>query len=507
MKKMRFISWVLLLALLIGTLPAAVSAEDENGAATDAAAEPTSSYAAGTGGLAQIQMQEAVSGDASVTSGCKTLDAAVPVGTSERILKTAKAAFLYEMDTDTVLYMYSPDTRVSPAGMVKLMTALLAVERGDMDKTVTVKESVLDLIDSSYSTAGLLPGEELTMRDLVYLCAVESGNDAAAVIADEIAGSQESFVEMMNRRAEALGCTGTKFVNVHGVDDANQYITVRDLAKIYIAGLKNTEFSTMMSAKKYTVPATNLSPEREISTSNFMQTGDTFGDLRVTGGRTCEDGDLGRGVLFTAHGGGHNILAIVMGSRMEFDDDNGWIISYGNFEEGTILLNYGCDDFNTYQVIAKDGTVAQYPVTGGENQVVAGARTAAAVALPDNVTAGNLLVKTYVSDSALNAPVKKGDVIGMVQVWYGMVCVGQSDLIAMSDVAVSTRETAMQPDLTENVSPDVGGSGMGQLLMVLGLVFLIVIVLAVVVYAYNMIRGAMIRSRRNRRRRNRRRTH
>ena len=130
---------------------------------------------------------------------------------------TAKAVVLYEMNTDTLVYAYQPDLRISPTGIVKVLTALIALEEGNLDDVVTVRRSTLDSVSPGAVSAGLKAGEEISLRDLLYCIMVSSANDACAVVAEHIAGSQQAFVEKMNARAATLGCANTHFTNVHGL--------------------------------------------------------------------------------------------------------------------------------------------------------------------------------------------------------------------------------------------------------------------------------------------------
>jgi len=121
--------------------------------------------------------------DISVTSGCSTLDAQLPLAGDDRILASAGSVILYERNTDTLVYAYRPDDRINPSSMVKIVSALVALEYGSLDDVVTVSRGALDSIPIGSMSAGLKRGEELTLRDLLYCSIVGSANDATAVIA------------------------------------------------------------------------------------------------------------------------------------------------------------------------------------------------------------------------------------------------------------------------------------------------------------------------------------
>jgi D-alanyl-D-alanine carboxypeptidase (penicillin-binding protein 5/6) len=191
--------------------------------------------------------------------------------------------------------------------MVKLMTALVALEKGDLSDEVTVTKRALNLLTAGAATAGLVAGEELTLEQLLYCLMVGSANDAALVIAEHIGGNQDIFVAMMNQKAEELGCTGTHFSNAHGLHDEETYTTARDICRITDAALENEVFRAMFTMESYTVPATNKSEERVLWTTNHMMSTHTrrdYFDSRVTGGKTCvTGGKLHQTVAVRQHAG------------------------------------------------------------------------------------------------------------------------------------------------------------------------------------------------------------
>ena len=130
-------------------------------------------------------------GDAAITSGCVTLDGQKPVYPGGQLLDTAKAVILYERNSDTLVYSWNPDTRLDPSGMNKIMTALLALEKTDPTTVLTVTRTALDSVPVGSMSAKLQKDEKITMLDLLYCMMVGSANDAAAVIAEHISGSQE----------------------------------------------------------------------------------------------------------------------------------------------------------------------------------------------------------------------------------------------------------------------------------------------------------------------------
>lgn len=155
---------------------------------------------------------------------------AVSADTSE-----SYAALFFNVDTREVLYAKNIYDRLYPASTTKLMTALLALEHGNLDSPVTVSQEAITFHENGVSTAKLKAGDSLTVRQLLYALLLPSANDAANVIAEAVGGSVDQFAAMMKEKAQALGATGSHFVNANGLQDENHYTTAYDLYLIFQA--------------------------------------------------------------------------------------------------------------------------------------------------------------------------------------------------------------------------------------------------------------------------------
>lgn len=372
-----------------------------------------------------------------VTNGCATLDAQASLNGGEKILDTAKAVILYELQSDTMVYAWEPDLRVDPSGMNKIMTAMLAIEWGDLDAVVTVTRTALDRVAIGSVSAGLKVGEEITLRDLLYCMMVGSANDAAAVIAEHISGSEPDFVGQMTLRARELGCENTQFMNATGLSHEDQYTTARDLAKITKVALENEFFVELFGAVEYTVPATNKSPERKLVTTNHLMSKATVRDQfdeRFTGGKTGALSTTDRSLISTAEHNGLRYLAVVMSAKGTVTANGLAVKTFGSFEETRALLDYGFGKYAVRQMLDTAQVMEQFSVDGGENDVVGRAAESVNVTLPADANPLDVSYKCVPLASGLKAPIKKGQVIGTVEVWFRGMCVGQSDLLAMHDV-------------------------------------------------------------------------
>jgi D-alanyl-D-alanine carboxypeptidase (penicillin-binding protein 5/6) len=167
---------------------------------------------------------------------------------SDRNPLVSRAALVLDSDTGALLFAKNADQRMYPASTTKVMTAIMAIESGRLDETVTVKRSDTYVVPS---IIGLIPGEEITLRDLVYGLMLRSGNDAARAIARHLAGSQEEFAKAMNERLRELGCRGTHFMNAHGLPHRYHYTTARDLGSIMRHAMSLPEFRVIIASHQY----------------------------------------------------------------------------------------------------------------------------------------------------------------------------------------------------------------------------------------------------------------
>ena len=378
--------------------------------------------------------------DASVTHGCRSINARYPLHSGEPVISYSKSAVLYEINSGTMLFMENPDVTMYPSSLVKVMTALLAMEKGDLDAVVTVTASALAAVPKSAMKVKLKEGEQMTLRDLLYCMIVGSGNDAATVIAEHIGGSQSAFVDMMNKRAKELGCTGTTFVNAHGLHDQRQVSTARDIAKITAKILEQPEYKAIFGTAKYTVPATNTSSARHLVTVNYMIDEEyrfSFYYSKVTGGRTgiTEYGE--RCLVVTAEDDDSSFIGVILGAEAAYRKDNPEQIKrHGSFEDMDKLLDMGFGKYSVNQVLYRGQILDQIHVPNGENDIVVGPVTDLFCTLPEGVTADDLTNRVQMISTSVEAPVKFGDKIAVVQLWYGNVCVAQANVQAMNSAKV-----------------------------------------------------------------------
>lgn len=443
-------------------------------------------------------------GSASITSGCRGIDAQVPLGGSEKFLKTTQSAFVYEQNTGTVIYAFEPDKEVSPGSLAKVLTAIVAIERGKMDDAVTISTAHYNTLPAGALNAKLKQGEVISLEDLLYCMMLGSANDAAISIAEHIAGSESDFATMMNQKAQEIGCTNSVFVNAHGLDVASQHTTARDMAKIVQYAVQNETFVKIFGETKHTVPETNRSDARTIISDNYLiekNRAPKFNDKRVTGGKTSATAASGASLVCTADSNDMKMICVLMGAKREYLE-NGYTVKYfGNFEEILELLKFSYDRYKFCQLYFEGQAMKEFPVANGTNNIVGGPKNSRNAILPIKAGLEHLFVRYEVRNGGLTAPVKKGDQIATVQFWYQNSCVAETELYAMSEVR-STSNPGV--DIQNAATRD--DSNLKDILFFIGIIFLILLIPFSILLIIRTVRRAAVKKRRRLRRKSRRRS-
>ena len=259
----------------------------------------------------------------------------------------AEAAAVMDVSTGTFLYSKNMEEKEYPASITKIMTALVAIENGDLDKKIKFSTDAVYGIEAESSHIGLRPGEKLTLRQALYGLMLESGNDAANGIAENIGGSISDFVQMMNDKAAELGCVNTHFTNAHGLHNEDHYTCARDMALITQAAVKNETLKEIMGTVEYEIPKTNKVKEVRYFLNHQKMLYDSKNGFKYEG---CLGGKTGYteqalNTLVTVAERDETLLICVVLRT------NG---SGKTFTESAQLLDYGFDNFKHTELMLTD---------------------------------------------------------------------------------------------------------------------------------------------------------
>lgn len=234
---------------------------------------------------------------------------------------TAAAGLLVDLDTRTVLWERHADAERAPASLTKMVTAMVALDLARPDSDLAVRSSMTDVIPD---TMGVVPGEQVPLRDLLYGLFLDSGNDAAEVLAQGIV-PRPLFLDLMNRKVRSLGLTGTTFANPTGLDDPGNRSTAYDLAMI--AGYLSAHYPLLMQiagTEDHFIPASGTHKAYEPLNLNKLL------ELYpgATGLKTGLTDDAGGCLAATATRGRHHLVSVILGSDVFFTDSEA-LLDYG----------------------------------------------------------------------------------------------------------------------------------------------------------------------------------
>jgi len=323
----------------------------------------------------------------------------------------AQGAVLLDVNTTRVLAAKNAHQKLPMASTTKIMTALLAIEKGNLKDIVTVSKNAYGVEGSSMY---LNLEEKISLEDLLYGLMLSSGNDAAIAIAEHIGGSVEGFANMMNARASELGCVNTNFVTPNGLHDQNHYTTAYDLGLIAAAAMRNDAF-------------------REIVKTQYHQT--TTGDIKRTlknknkilwqyeGGNGVKTGftkAAGRCLVFSAEREEHAIVGVVLNCPDMWND-------------AMALMDYGFENYEWKTFVTEGQTIRQIGVHQGMQERVE-VIAQKSISVPLRRDEQNAVQLRLQCPDQLSAPVMAGQVVGTLEVHCDGRLMGSTPLLAAQTV-------------------------------------------------------------------------
>jgi len=263
----------------------------------------------------------------------------------------SETAVLMDADTGAILYEKDMDRVLYPASTTKIMTCLLALENGSLEDQVTMTQTGVYYAQLGSSNLQTKVGEVFTLEQLLYGTMLKSANDMATQVGEHIGGTIEHFVDMMNARAEEIGCTHTHYTNACGMPDPEMVTTAHDLALISQEALKNETFRKLTGTHAYTIPPTNMtSTPREFTNHNPLLVNPDYAYPGIIGGKTgYTDSALNTLVTFVAQNGRTLIAATLMASDATYAAN-----------DHRALYDFGFASFENVEVIP-----ASYIAAGG----------------------------------------------------------------------------------------------------------------------------------------------
>lgn len=275
---------------------------------------------------------------------------------------SAKGAVLIEQSSSKVLFQKDSNKRMYPASTTKLLTALVAIENGDLEEIITVGDEI-KLMDPGSSRAWIRIGERMKLSDLLMGLMLPSGNDAAYTIAVNIGRRLASnpslkkeeaikiFVDKMNERAAEIGAKDSHFVNPHGIHNIEHYTTPYDLALIAREALKHDFFRQVVGTYKYDGISINNQAHGWVNTNKLLDKGSSSYYEYATGIKTGFTTPAGYCLVSSGSKGDMDVIAVILNATKA-----------GQFTDSKKLISYGLDSFTHYEVIKKGSVVKSVEV-------------------------------------------------------------------------------------------------------------------------------------------------
>ncbi len=232
-------------------------------------------------------------------------------------MSAATAAGLFDITQKKVIYAKNVHEKLNPASLTKILTALCALENGNLEDVMTASANVR-IDESGAVKLGVAEGDTMTLEQALHALLLKSSNDVAVLIAEHISGSVEGFAELMNETANRLGATNSHFVNPHGLTDPNHYTTAYDLYLICNAAVKHDKFVEIIHTSSYNSVYHDKNGDEKImdmANSNAYIKGEAFAPNNVTviGGKTGTTNAAGNcHVIYARNSAGNPYISVVL---------------------------------------------------------------------------------------------------------------------------------------------------------------------------------------------------
>ncbi len=359
----------------------------------------------------------------------------------------SESAVLYNMDTDSILYSKNADKQQAPAQLTQIMTAIICLENcDDLERVVACPESVFTEFgeyrerypDIFIPIAELEINEEASIKTLLYAMMLASSTEAAGTIAYHIGnGSSKGFVDMMNKKAQELGCTSTTFTNAHGLYDPKQLTTANDMAKILKYAFTVEFFEEIATASSYEMPVSNMHSEPwTITHTNLMtiESSDYYYQY-ARGIKTGYGDETGRALATKATQNGNNNIVILLNAPI--DDENGdtW---YSHIEDAENILEWSFENFSYKPLLTTEQEAQEVKVeySAGQGFVILKPEEGFRILWDNTVSTSLIETKTEVLEN-IKAPIYEGDILGKVKLLYAGEVIFETNLLASENVEKS----------------------------------------------------------------------
>lgn len=367
----------------------------------------------------------------------------------------AQSAILMDAQTGTILYAKGIDEKHYPASTTKIMTCLLAIENSDLDEVVTFSHEAVFSIEPGSSNIGMDEGEAITMNQALHGILILSANEVANAVGEHVAGDAQSFVDMMNAKAQELGCTNTHFMNAHGLHDENHYTTARDLATIARAFFSHDVLAKISGTTYCTFEATETQPDSfSLATKNMLVEGKEYEYEWLVGSKTGFTSQSRQTLVSCAKKDGMELICVVFveESPCQFTDTIA-LFDYGfeNFQRVKI------SDHETGYTMANTGFLESGSDIFGNSKPFISLADDTYVIIPNSADFGDL-TSTLVYDTSYSGAVAE------VQYFYEDNYVGETyvKVSGQAPMVFNSEDGSLSTGDNENASEVISSEAIGE---------------------------------------------
>lgn len=356
---------------------------------------------------------------------------------TEDLTLSAASAILMDAKTGEILYEKNAYEKQYPASITKLMTILLALEKGELTDTITFSHEAVYSIEQGSAHIAIQEGETLTLEQVLYGIILRSANECANAAGEYVDGSLEAFAEHMTERAKELGCQNTNFVNANGLFDENHYTTAYDMALIAQELLKNETYRSLMSNTYYEIPATNKQSETRYlyGQHQMLNPNSLYYYEYAEGGKTGYTVEAQNTLVTYAKKDDTELIAVVLKCA-----------GAEHYVDTKTLFDYGFANFKTAKILSAGELSQNVNITETYNDKTETKETIAAVLTQDvyatlPLDADPTQVQSSIQcEESQSVPIEEGQVLGTVLLTLNGETIGTADLTAQKAVVATTDE-------------------------------------------------------------------
>lgn len=337
-------------------------------------------------------------------------------------------AILLDMKTGAVIYEKGAEERAYPAALTNIMTAVLALEKLNLEELATASETALSNVNSGDNKMGIVKEERLSVRQLLYGMMLSSASDAANVLAEKTSGSIDDFVLLMNEKAKELGMKNTNFTSPTGEHDERHYTTAGDMSKLVLHAMKIPEFCEIVKCQSYSIPPTEKNNSaRKITNKNHLVSNLLRNDYYYkysTGIKTGYSPEAKSCIAASAQKGNISLVAVVLGAQTE---DNVAL----SFTDCRNMFDYVFENYVSQTVVSAGDIIAQTVIenTRRENKLILKAENNVSVIKLKDSEKPEITYKDSLP-KIVSAPVKKDQLIGTREYFLNGKSIGVLNLLA-----------------------------------------------------------------------------